>query len=140
MNARFETFEHTADVGLRVFGETLERLFENAAYGLCSMLVRDLDSVTPTAEVPVELESLNNDDLLVEWLNDRLYRFDAFDEIHAWPRLERVAEGRLRGGSGFTPIDWQRHNFHAEIKSATYHGFRLERRGDIWVAEVILDL
>jgi SHS2 domain-containing protein len=140
MSPRFETFEHTADVGLRAFGETLEALFENAAYGLCSMLVRGLDSLSPTDEVSVDLESMNNEDLLVEWLNDRLFRFDAFDEIHAWPRLKRVADGRLEGGSGFTPIDWERHNFHAEIKSATYHGLRLERRDDIWVAEVILDL
>ena len=76
----------------------------------------------------------------VDWLNDRLFRFDAREEIHAWTTVERVEDGRLVAASGFRKVDWERDRFHAEIKSATYHGLRLERQGDLWVAEVIFDL
>ena len=46
---RFETIEHTADTGLRVFGSTLEELFENAGLGLMTILVQDLDAMTPSS-------------------------------------------------------------------------------------------
>ena len=31
---KYETFDHTADVGIRVFGRTVEEVFVNAAYAL----------------------------------------------------------------------------------------------------------
>jgi SHS2 domain-containing protein len=137
---RFEIIEHTADTGLRVFGSTLEALFENAGLGLMTALVQDLDTMTPTSSTEVTLEAPDDADLLVDWLNDRLFRFDAREEIHAWATVERVEDGRLVASSGYRKVDWEQDQFHAEIKSATYHGLRLERQGDLWVAEVIFDL
>jgi len=137
---RFELIEHTADTGLRVFGSSIETLFENAGLGLLSTLVQDLDAMTPSSTVAVELEAPDDADLLVDWLNDRLFRFDAREEIHAWATVERVRDGKLRATSGYRKVDWERDRFHAEIKSATYHGLRLERQGELWVAEVIFDL
>ena len=140
MSPDFELFDHTADVGLRVSGGSLPVLFANAAHGLMTFMVMDLDSLRPEGVEAVALSSESTDDLLVDWLNDRLYRFDALEEIHAWAELETVEEGRLAGRSRFVRIDWDRHRFHTEVKSITYHGLRLERKGDLWLAEVIFDL
>ena len=137
---RFELIDHTADTGLRIFGPTIEALFENAGLGLLTTIVQDLDTMTPTSTVAVELEASDDADLLVDWLNDRLFRFDAREEIHAWSTVERVKSGKLAATSGYRKVDWDRDRFHAEIKSATYHGLSLERKGELWVAEVIFDL
>ncbi len=138
--APYEFFEHTADMGLRVRADTLPLLFEHAARGLLDLIVEDLEALRPTDEAEVRLTAPDDADLLVDWLNDRLYHFDAREEIHAWPTLALVGGGRLEGRSGFIRIDRDRHRFHGEVKSTTYHGLVLERRGDFWIAEVIFDL
>ena len=38
------------------------------------------------------------------------------------------------------PVDPARHEFDMEIKAITYHGLKVERDGDGWLAEVIVDL
>ena len=137
---RFEYLDHTADIGMRVFGESLEQLFQNANLGLLSYIVEGLDELRPTASERVELIARDDAELLIDWLNDRLYRFDAHEQIHAWATLEQVGEGRLLANSGYRLIDWERDTFRGEVKSATYHGLRLEREADLWVAEVVFDL
>ena len=51
---RFEELDHTADVGIRAYGRTLDELFENAAAGMFS-LITDLDAVKPVGEYEVKL-------------------------------------------------------------------------------------
>ena len=136
----FEFVDHTADVGLRVRGETLERLFENAAHGLMHYLVEELEALQKIDSERIELRSTSDAELLVDWMNELLFRFDAREQIHAWAEVERVERGSLVAQSGYLPIDWNQHRFGGEVKSVTYHGLSLERHGDSWIAEVILDL
>ncbi|MCK4436526.1 archease, partial [bacterium] len=35
---KYETFDHTADLGIRVFGKTREELFANAGYAMFDIL------------------------------------------------------------------------------------------------------
>jgi SHS2 domain-containing protein len=46
----------------------------------------------------------------------------------------------LEATIGGEPIDRDRHILDHEVKAVTHHGARLEREGDRWVAEVILDI
>ena len=51
----YEAFEHTADLGLRVAAENLETLFADAARGLFSVIVANLDEVRPVQEQQVHV-------------------------------------------------------------------------------------
>src|SRR5437867_12543745 len=72
----FRVLEHTADVGFEAFGSTREEVFANAARALMNIIV-DLDSVDPATDVPVQAEGSGPSDLLVNWLSEVLYLFDA---------------------------------------------------------------
>lgn len=137
---RYEIIDHTADSGIRVYGASPAELFVNAAFGLLATIVEGLDDMAPTDRRPLTLEAPDMDALLVDWMNDRLLRFDADEEIHAWPIVRDVTPTRLVVESGFRPIEWDRDVFHAEVKSATYHGLSIREKEGTWVAEVILDL
>jgi SHS2 domain-containing protein len=132
--------DHTADVGMRVEGESLEALFAYAALGLLAYTVVNLDRLAPAEHVAVEMTAPSDAELLVDWLNERLFLFDARGEIHAWPELDRVGDGRLVGKSGYRAVDFDRMTFGPEVKSVTYHGLSVERRDALWIAEVIFDL
>jgi SHS2 domain-containing protein len=136
----YETFAHTADLGLRVRAATLEELFADSARGLMSMLVANLDAVRPVEEVRIELAGEAIDLLLFDWLTELLYRFETehlllntFDVI--------VAEnGNLSATCRGEPIDVARHQMDHEVKAITYHQLVVEQRGDEWFAEVIVDI
>ena len=137
----FETIEHTADIGLRSFGRTIEEAFENAAYGMFS-LITDLESVNQTNEfnIVVTADDEAEETLLVEWLNELLYLYDGGSLLLSRFRIDKIGEGRLEGSAFGEPLDLDRHSMRADIKAVTYHMLRLEKTEAGWTAEVIFDV
>src|SRR4030042_6891311 len=71
----FEVLDHTADIGIIAYGPDVPCLFANAATGMASLIV-DLDDIGDHIQRDIALESDDNENLLVEWLNELLYIFD----------------------------------------------------------------
>jgi SHS2 domain-containing protein len=134
-----EFFEHTADLGLRVRAADLDTLFVEAAQALFEAVVERLDSVRPEKRVDVALPPDEPEYLLFDWLKDLLYHFDA--EHLLFGRFEvKITEAGLQGSAWGEPLDRSRHNLEHEVKAITYHGLKLERTPDGWLAEVIVDI
>jgi SHS2 domain-containing protein len=139
----FETFEHTADLGLRIRGATLEELFTEAARALFTVLVEDEQSIQPRQRLDLTIPGDDREYLLFDWLRALLYHFDAEHLL-----LGRF-EVRLPGGDGRhgleatawgEPVDRGRHELGHEVKAITYHGLRVEQTPEGWLAEVIVDI
>ena len=135
----YETFDHTADLGLRVRAADLDGLFAEAAEALFSAVVEDLRTVRPVREIAVRLAGENREYLLFDWLKALLYHFDA-DHL-LFSRFEvRLADGGLTGKAWGEPLDRSRHELSHEVKAITYHGLRVEQVEEGWLAEVIVDI
>jgi SHS2 domain-containing protein len=134
-----EVFEHTADIGLRIRAGDLNGLFEEAARALFSVLVANPESVQPVQEVAFRLSGSRLDDLLFDWLAELLSTSDAHHLLFGEFEVD-VREGGLTGTARGEPIDPSRHQLDTEVKAVTYHGLKLQRDGDGWLAEVIVDL
>lgn len=139
MDKRFETLEHTADIGIRAFGHDRRSLYENAAYGLLSFLV-DPATVRRAKVEHVRIEGADPVDLLVAWLHEILFRFDAEGRAYCKATVQAIDETSLTASLHGEAFDPQRHEPVEGIKAVTYHGARVERRGDGWVAEVLFDV
>src|SRR3954471_20078432 len=104
----YETFDHTADLGLRVRAPDLPALFAEAARALFATVVEDLDSVQPRQKVSVELPPDKPEFLLFDWLNGLLYHLDSGHLL-----LGRFAvtldDAGLHGIAEGEPIDPDRH-------------------------------
>jgi SHS2 domain-containing protein len=134
-----ETFDHTADLGLRIRAPDLNTLFAEAAEALFSVVVEDLAAVRPDRPVEVRLEGQDREYLLFDWLKALLYHFDV--EHLLFSRFEvRVGESGLEGRAWGEPLDRSRHELSHEVKAITYHGLRVEQTPDGWEAEVIVDI
>jgi SHS2 domain-containing protein len=135
----YETFDHTADVGLRIEANSLDQLFAEAGAGLFSLLVEDLSAVQPRESVEIQLKGQDLEYLLFDWLKELLYRFDA--EHWLLSRFDvQVEEGELHANVHGEKADWNRHAPSHEVKAITYHGLRVSRQADGWLAEVIVDI
>jgi SHS2 domain-containing protein len=135
----YETFEHTADLGLRVRAADVDTLFAEAARGLFSLVVGDLDSVRPLEKVEFEIAADALDLLLFDWLSELLYTYEVRQLLLAHFDVQ-VSDHRLRATAAGEPIDRGRHVLDHEVKAITYHGLKVVRDGDGWLAEVIVDI
>lgn len=135
----YETFEHTADLGLRVRAADLNSLFAEAGKGLISMIVANLADVRIVDSLTFELSGIEVDYLLFDWLNELLYTFDTrqlvlveFDVNLSSAGLKATARGE--------PFDPQRHRAEHEVKAITYHELKVVQQPDGWMAEIIVDI
>ena len=148
----FEILEHTADIGLKAYGPTIEALFVNAAAGLQALALpqkdRDDDEGTsePDADQAQTLRASggNYEDLLVGWLSEILYFIDAEGWSFAEFRIIRIVEeaGELtmegRGiGSRRDPLSRSR---AVPVKAVTYHQIAVRETADGWEAVVYFDI
>ena len=135
----YETFEHTADLGLRVRADDLNTLFADAARGLFSIIVTDLDSIRPSQSVSIAVEGDVSDLLLFDWLNELLYIYDVRRLLLCRFEVEVGPSGLVATAHG-EPTDPARHALDHEVKAITYHGLKLEQQASRWLAEVIVDI
>ena len=136
----YETFEHTADLGLRIRASDLNTLFADAARGLFSMIVPDINSVRVQSVVSFELDAEDLDLLLFDWLSELLYTYETRHLLFSEFDIE-IVDSRLKATARGEPIDSARRELDHEVKAITYHGLKLEREPDgQWLAEVIVDI
>lgn len=135
----YEVFEHTADLGLRVRGADREELFVEAARGLFSILVGNLDQVRPVEKIEIQIEEDQLDYLLFDWLSELLYLFES--RRTAFSRFEvELTEQGLKGTAWGEPLDRERHQIDHEIKAITYHHLKIERDSQGYLAELVVDI
>jgi SHS2 domain-containing protein len=135
----FETFDHTADLGLRVRTKDLDCLFREAAEALISILVENTATIEPRVKLELHLESDDLAYLLFDWLREILYRFDGESDLLG--RFDvHVIGTTLTATAWSEPVDRTKHVLAHEVKAITYHGLRVEQTDDGWLAEVIVDI
>ncbi len=135
----YETFEHTADLGLRVRAPDLDTLLAEAAACLFSAVVEDPGAVRPLQRTDLKIDGTDREYLLFDWLRELLYRFDS--QRLLFGRFEvRVWQDGLEGVAWGEPFDPARHALAHEVKAVTYHGLKVEQTADGWLAEVIVDI
>jgi SHS2 domain-containing protein len=139
MPAMFETFDHTADLGLRVTGTDLPELLTEAARGLTAMIVANPGDVRPTEQQSFRVDGTDPDYLMFDWLNELLYAFESRRMLFARFEVHIDASGLTATAWG-EPADPDRHQLEHEVKAITYHGLRVEPTTDGWLAELIVDI
>jgi SHS2 domain-containing protein len=146
---QYEFIDISGDVGLRAFGNTAEELFHNAAVGMYS-LIADLETIKSSETIEVSIRHNSPEGLLVAWLNELIFRFDAHGFIgkeivitespYGRDLPEGVREYALTAWVSGELFDPGRHTGKLLLKAATYHKLKIEYRGECWTAEVIFDI
>ena len=136
---KYEIIDHTADVGMRVFGRTREELFLNAAYGLFD-LIAGSSAVQQRVRRSFSLERETLDELLVEWLNALLYVFDTEQLLFCNFSVQHLTATTLSATATGERYDSSRHDIAAAVKAATYHNLQISEGRLGWEATVILDV
>ncbi len=127
-----------ADTSLRITAETVPDLFAAAGWGL-TWLILDPDEVSETIHRTICVVSDTVDALLIEWLNELLYRFEVHHEV--FHRFEVSLDGlSLTADIHGAVIDRDTAVFRNDVKAVTWHGLAVRRSRVGFTVQVIFDL
>lgn len=155
--------EHTGELRIRLWARSLAELFEEAARALgdamgggarlleASLIEEDTDSPEPEEPDPeayrpdltapptverVTLEASDPEALLVDWLNELIFRAETGRKIFAEARIERIDDRSLAAEITGRPAPLGR----TFVKAATFHGLHIEEVPGGLSASVLLDI
>ena len=139
MAKRFEIFDHTADIGVIVYGENLKALFENAGEAFFR-LITDVRKVRCRVEKRIEIGGETLDRLMVDWLSELLYLHDVENLLFRGFKVESVGEGGLKAVVKGEPFQQGVHVIKTEVKAVTYHRMEVRQENGRWRVQIIFDL
>ena len=134
----FSPVEHTADIGLRLWGKAAEDLFCSAFKGLLYLADRGEGISSDTETRHIKIDSPDMESLLVDFLNELLYMINNGNWIPA--EIDGICisgtglECSIRGGS-CDPANGK----GREIKAATYHNLEISKNDDTMTTIVYFD-
>jgi SHS2 domain-containing protein len=134
--ASHEVLEHVGELELRVRAPDLAGLLREAALALAAELLRGQAGAPDDEVVVLDVDSADRAALLVDWLNELVYRADAEGRVLVTFDFERVDERGLRCRARGV-----RATIAVPVKAATFHGLAVETDADGTLqARVILDI
>jgi SHS2 domain-containing protein len=137
----FRIFDHTADLGMEIYGDDAAALFTNAARALFQSLVSIGDE--PPAEScreAIDVTGADWPDLMVNWLRELLYLWNGRQKILIDLHIEFLSQTAVCAQVTAGDFDPRRHIVDQEIKAVTYHQIEAGPHGGRWRARVIFDI
>jgi SHS2 domain-containing protein len=135
----FRILEHTADIGFEAFGATRQEVFANAARALMHLMV-DLEAIAPQERISLRAEASDMPSLLVNWLSEILYLFDAEGWLFNDFEFDKLTEHSLAAMARGEKFDRRRHQVKLLVKAVTYHQLELRETAEGWRAQVYVDI
>ncbi len=136
---QYEFFNHTADIGIRVFGRSLATLFENAGLALFD-IITDISQVRDCTIRHIHLRRETVDELLVEWLSRLLYLHATELLLGHSFHIQSITEQNLDGELHGEIFQENRHIIKTEVKAITYHNLAVHYEQGLWKATIVIDV
>jgi len=136
---KYEFIEHTADLGFKAYGASIEELFVNAAECLFDGLVSP-KSIEEREERVIKVEAGALDELMVSWLAELLYLYDTEKLVFKHFEVKRLDDDQIEAIARGEVLDSARHEVKTGIKAVTYHRLYVEESEGGWEAQVIFDM
>ncbi|MDP2643367.1 MAG: archease [Desulfobacterales bacterium] len=135
----YRLIDHTADLGLHVFGADPQTLFENAALALFDQIT-DLQKVKGIHEKKLTVQGIDWPDLMVCWLRELLFLWEARALLVKKAKIFSISAqhvSAILSADSFIP---GRHEIFKEIKAVTYHQIQAHQGPQGWEAKIIFDI
>jgi SHS2 domain-containing protein len=131
--------DHTADLGINVYGSTQADLFSHAALALVGFIT-DVEKVAERWEKTLAMEGADATDLFINFLREILYLINGEGFLFRSISLDITSSGQLQALMKGEYVDHQRHEIKTEIKAVTYHQAFVKQTDGGWQGRVIFDV
>jgi len=132
---RFEGIDHPSDIGLIAYGENLKETFENAAFGMFSLMA-EISDIEPKDSFDISVTGDDRDELFINWLNELIFIEDSKHVLLSEFKVLKLTDKELKARVAGEKIKVDLHELHRPIKAATYNQLELKEKK----AKVIFDV
>ncbi|MEP9411565.1 MAG: archease [Candidatus Brocadia sp.] len=136
---KYILINHTADIGIDVFGNSLQELFTNAAFALFD-IIADLSKVEGTAEYAISVSGIDREQLMVNWLSELLYLHDVKNLLFRDFCITDILDNQLNATVRGEAFREDKHVIKTGIKAVTYHCLSIVLEDNKWKARIIFDI
>jgi SHS2 domain-containing protein len=135
---KYEILEHPAELRLRIYGKTIEKLFINAAEAMANILKHRLTRakrrLTQTKE-EIKIESMDLNSLLVDFLNEVLAKSQINKCVYHVSKL-KIQNSKLIATLIGCPVE----RFDEDIKAVTYEDLNIQKINGAWQTILVFDI
>lgn len=136
MSDGWEEVDHTADVALRVWAESLTGLFEQAASGMLALIDGQTNGQAPGFERSVRVSAPDAETLLVDWLTAILTIMDQHSAVVTQVSVTHIKNLHLLAVvSGQPALSLRR-----DIKAVTYHNLDIRSTSVGFETTIVFDV
>ncbi len=137
---KYEIIEHTADLSFRVFGKTIQEIFENGAAALMELMFKaSLQKETKLQEKEIRIDSLDTATLFIDWLREIHYLAVVEKKITKRIHITKLNDKTINAQvwtTGLNPED----KTIREIKAITFHNIKIIRKNDFMYVDIVCDV
>ena len=138
MSGGYRILEHTADIGIESWGDSIEECFEQAAYGLAEMLGAQERGGRGETAAHVSASGSDRGALLVDFLNELLLLHETREVAFGDVRVTRFTSTELEADVEIAAVEGETET--TGIKAATYHRLVVLDENGVVRARVYLDV
>ena len=138
MARNWEHYSHTADMGIRGFGESMEEAFANAAIALVAINVEP-EKVQQETKIQIICHEEDIELLFIAWLSNILYEMSTRKMFFSKFQVE-IHDGQLTGYAWGEKLDLKKHEPVVEIKGISYSNLKVTQENGKWIAQCIVDI
>ena len=138
MKSNWELYSHTADMGIRGFGDTMAQAFEAAAIAMVAVNV-DPEKIEQKQKIEVTCTEQDNELLFIAWLNRLIYEMATRKMLFSKFRVV-IKNGELTGYAWGEKLDLKKHEPVIEIKGISYSDLKVTQENGKWIAQCIVDI
>jgi len=136
---KYEFIDHTADICVKAYGNTLDETFENAAHAMFDVIT-DNSEVESTGEYDITLEAEELEQLLVDFLSELLFLHSAKNIVFGFFKINIDEKKKKLFAKVYgEKFDFSKHKTGAEIKAVTYHMLEVKNKKPFHI-QVLFDI
>lgn len=135
----YTLLDHTADLKIRITGNSWAALFQNAGLALAD-LICDPDTLTPEKSWTIDIEGDDPADLMVNYLRELLYQWSGEEKLINSVDILDLSDRTMSARIHTTRYNPDQHTILYEIKAVTYHQIAVGPTDGGWQAMVVFDI
>ena len=141
----YETIDHTADLGIKVYAGDLKQLFLNSAFALFDLMVEETKKAPliqkgAGKKFIVSKNASSLEEVLVAWLSELLYLFVTEGLIMEKAEFQKLEPRSIQAEISGIIFDPDFYRVKTEIKAVTFHELEAKETEGGYEARVIFDV
>lgn len=126
---RYEFIDHTADVAVKAYGDSLEEAFASAAEAMFDVITGSA-AIEAARKIEFGVESIDPEGLLVMFLSQLIVIHEVEGLVLTDFAVSFAGEHKLQATGRGEKFDRQKHGGGIQVKGVSYHMMEISRPGE----------